>query len=125
MRITLFRLGVLLVSGTANASSQQYVHFINHGQDSVVSIESASPGSSDWIPVKIRGVTDGGYVSLQGGYIGSAMGFIDASRGCFYDIRIEFSSRKAMIVKGFDVCHTRSLDIDRAWLKANMAYRSK
>jgi hypothetical protein len=115
MRHTWVLLGVLVASQSAGAASQAYVDFINGGDDSVVSIELATPGGHDWRPVKLRGVVDGGYVSLAGGYIGRAEVGINTDRGCVYDILVQFAVQRALLVKGFDVCHTHSLDIGRTW----------
>ncbi|GFZ97230.1 hypothetical protein [Dyella caseinilytica] len=114
-------LGVLLVSHLVIAASIRHVDFINSAGDSVVEISLATPGSGDWKPVKLSGVTDGGYVSLDGGYMGKATAVIDINHGCVYDILIEFSKRKALLLSNADVCHTHRFDIDKIWWQAQSA----
>jgi hypothetical protein len=109
---------LFLASQLAIPMSQHYVDFISDGSDSVVSIQLATPGGHDWVRVKLRGVTDGAYVSTTGGYIGHAKVGIDVSRGCLYDVRIEFAEQKALLLKGFDACRTRTVHIDDLWQKA-------
>jgi hypothetical protein len=111
-------LGILLVSHLAMAASACYVHFINNGGDSVVAISLASPGSNQWKPVKLLGVVAGGYVSFDGGYMGDATTTVDVSHGCAYDILVEFSKRKALLLSDVDICHTHRFDIDKRWWQA-------
>ncbi|GLQ97244.1 hypothetical protein [Dyella mobilis] len=113
MRNALFVLGSIVASQSASAASACYVDFINRGDDSVVSIELATPGQHDWKPVALRGVTNGGWVSDAGGYVGDAMVGIDVERGYVYDVLVEFATEKALLVKAFDVCHVHALDIDK------------
>jgi hypothetical protein len=120
MRYTWFVLGMLATSLAVQAASLRYVDFINEGKDGVVSISLATPGRSDWKPVPLRGVVDGGYVSVDGGYMGRAMVGINVEHGCLYDVLVEFARQKALLVKAFDVCHTHSLYIQRTWQQANL-----
>ncbi|MBE1161726.1 hypothetical protein [Dyella acidiphila] len=108
-------LGVLVVSPLAIAASAGYVDFINGSGDPVVAISLAKPGSGDWKPVKLHGVVHGGYVSLDGGYMGEATVAMDISHGCFYDVLVEFSQRRALLLNNVDACRTHRIDIDRAW----------
>lgn len=119
MHKSLLILGITLASQSANASSQRRVDFISDGSDSVTSIQLATPGKDDWTRVKLNGVRDGGYVSLEGGYLGHAMVSINVDRGCLYDVRIEFANQQALLVTNFNVCRMHSLDIDRVWWLAN------
>lgn len=108
-------LGVLAASPLAIAASFGYVDFVNSGGDGVVAISLAAPGSGRWQPVRLRGVTGGGYVELSGGYMGTATVPIDTSHGCVYDVLVEFAQRPALVVNGFDACKTHRIDIDRTW----------
>jgi hypothetical protein len=121
MRHTWLVLGILAVSQLADASSSCYVNFLNDGGDAVVSISLAAPGRSDWKPVALLAVVDGGYVNGEGGYMGKAIVGIHAEHGCLYDVLVEFARQRALLVKSFDVCHTHSLDIERTWWQASLA----
>ncbi|GLQ52117.1 hypothetical protein ACFFJT_18605 [Dyella flava] len=121
MRNTWLVLGLLMASQSVEAVSLCYVDFINEGEDSVVAISLATPGRNDWKPVTLRGVVNGGYVSVDGGYMGRAMVGIRADRGCVYDVLVEFARQNALLVKAFDVCHTHALYIERTWQQAHLA----
>jgi hypothetical protein len=109
---------IFLASQLAIPISTSYIDFINDGSDAVIAIELALPDSNNWRLVKLHGVTRGSYVSSTGGYIGHAVVTVDVNRGCFYDVRIEFSQQRALLVKAFDVCHNHALNIDDMWQKA-------
>jgi len=112
-------LGIFTASLAVNAASLSSIKFINSGGDAVVAISLAAPGSNDWKPVKFRGVTGGGYIN--GGYMGKALADIDTSRGCVYDVLVEFATRKALLIDKFDVCRMHHLDINKAWQRADSA----
>jgi hypothetical protein len=119
MHRTRFVPAMFLASQLAIPMSQSYIDFVSNGSHAVVFIELATPGSNDWKPVKLRGVTDGGYVSSTGGYIGHAVVAIDLSRGCLYDVRIEFAEQKALLIEGLDACHVHTVRINDLWQKAS------
>ena len=110
--------GVLFLSHLALAASFNNIKFINEGGDGVVAISLAAPDSGEWKPVRVRGMTGGGYVSLDGGYVGTANGVVDITHGCVYDILVEFSRRKALLLSDVDICRMHRLDIDKAWWQA-------
>jgi hypothetical protein len=118
MRSALVVAATLLIFQSAQASSWKYVDFINDSDNSVVSIELATPGGKDWAPVTLSGVSDGGYVSLEGGYIGQAMTKINADRGCMYDVRIVFADDQALLLAGLNVCRTHAVHIGQQWRRA-------
>ncbi|MGC1548602.1 MAG: hypothetical protein WA777_08735 [Rhodanobacter sp.] len=120
MHKALLILGIFLVSEGAMASSPRYVDFISDGPESVISIQLATPGHSDWVPVKLNGVVDGGYVEFEGGYVGQALVAVNVDRGCLYDVRIEFASQKMLTVKEFNVCRMHNLDISQAWWRDSL-----
>jgi hypothetical protein len=118
MRCALVAAATLLIFQSVEASSEQYVNFINDGDSSVVAIEMATPGSEHWTPVKLSGVIDGGYVSLEGGYVGQAMTKIHADSGCMYDVRIVFADHQALLLEGLNVCRTHAVHIGQQWRRA-------
>jgi hypothetical protein len=113
--------GILFVSHLALAASICNIRFINSGGDGVVAISLATPGSDDWKPIKLRGVTGGGYVSPGGGFMGTATGVVDVGHRCVYDILVEFSERRALLLSDVDVCRVHRFDIDRIWWQAQVA----
>lgn len=119
MRHTWAVLGLFALSQLAVAASACYVDFVNSGGDSVVAISLATPGSGNWKLVTLHGVVDGGYVESSGGYMGKATVAIDVSRGCRYDLLVEFATRNALMLSGFDACKTHRIDIDRLWQQAH------
>lgn len=119
MRRTWSVLGVLVASPLAIAASFGYVDFVNSSGDGVVAISLAAPGSGNWKPLALHGVSGGGYVELSGGYMGTATVAIDTSHGCRYDVLIEFADRPALMVSGFDACKTHRIDIDRTWQRVH------
>lgn len=118
MRSALVAAATLLIFQSVQASSGQCVNFINDSDNSVVSIELATPGRDDWVRVKLGGVIDGGYVSLEGGYIGQATARINADRGCLYDARIIFADHRALLIDGLNVCRTHAVHIGQQWRRA-------
>lgn len=118
MRSALVAAATLLIFQSAEASSGQYVDFINDSESSVVSIELATPGSRDWAPVKLNGVSDGGYVNLEGGYIGQTVAKIKTDHGCMYDVRIAFADHEALFLAGLNVCRTHTVHIGQQWRRA-------
>jgi hypothetical protein len=118
MRKVWIVLGVLLVSHLALAASICNVRFINSGGDGVVAISLATPGTNDWKLIKLRSVTDGGYVTPAGGFMGTATGAVDVGHRCVYDILVEFSERKALLLSDVDICHVHRFDIDKMWWHA-------
>jgi hypothetical protein len=94
---------------------------MNDGGDAVVSISLSTSGRSDWKPVALRGVVDGGYVIGEGGTMGRAKVGVRLDQGCLYDVLVEFARQRALLVQSFDVCHTHSLDIQRTWWQASSA----
>jgi hypothetical protein len=123
MRKAFFMLGIFLASGAVTAASSRYVDFISDGPESVVSIQLATPGHADWVSVKLNGVVDGGYVELEGGYVGRAHVAINMDRGCLYDVRVEFASRSVLTVPEFNVCRVHTFDIGQAWWRDNFNRR--
>jgi hypothetical protein len=109
---------ILLLSQTAEAASTQYVDFINDSESSVISIELATSGSEDWMPITLNGDTSGDYVSLEGGFLGQAMTAIDTDRGCVYDVRIDFADHQPLLLTGLNVCRTHALHIGQQWRRA-------
>jgi hypothetical protein len=106
---TIFLLGAMLtVASACSTSPTRHVNFINDGQDTVVSIEQAEPGTNRWV----RNMLD---QPLVGGYIGQSILSISTERGCLQDIRILFADQKMLTITALDVCRVPTLHIGRAW----------
>ncbi|SHL69931.1 hypothetical protein SAMN05428972_0776 [Rhodanobacter sp. OK091] len=105
----IFLLGAMLTLASGCAMTRaRYVNFINDGQDTVVSIEQAQPGTNRWVRTALDG-------PLAGGYIGQSILSISTERGCLQDIRILFADRKMLTITALDVCRVPILHIGRAW----------
>jgi hypothetical protein len=105
----IFLLGAMLTLASGCAMTQtRYVNFINDGQDTVISIEQAKPGTNRWV----RNMLDR---PLAGGYVGRSILPISTERGCLQDIRILFADRKMLTITALDVCSVPTLHIGRAW----------
>ena len=105
----IFLLGAMLTLASGCAMTRaRYVNFINDGQDTVISIEQAQPGTNHWARTALDG-------PLAGGYIGQSILSISTERGCLQDIRILFADRKMLTITALDVCRVPTLHIGRAW----------
>jgi hypothetical protein len=106
---TIFLLGAMLTMISACTTTRaRYVDFINDGQDTVVSIEQAQPGTNRWF----RTMLD---EPLAGGNIGQSKLSISTEQGCLQDIRILFADQKMLTITALDVCRVPTLHIGRAW----------
>lgn len=106
---TIFLLAAMLtVASACSTTRARYVNFINDGQDTVISIEQAQPGTNRWVRTALDG-------PLAGGYIGQSILSISTEQGCLQDIRILFADQKMLTITALDVCRVPILHIGRAW----------
>ena len=106
---TVFLLGaILMVDCACTTTPVRYVNFINDGQDTVVSIERAEPGTNHWFGNMLD-------EPLAGSYVGQSILSISTERGCRQDIRILFADHKMLTITALDVCRVPTLHIGRAW----------
>jgi hypothetical protein len=92
------------------------VDFINDSRDSVVSLSLAAPGGAVWKPVQL---SDGFNSTFAGaGYLGTTLVALPQEQGCAYDVRIEFTRKKALLLNAVNICNAR-LHIGQAWRQAN------
>ena len=117
MRYALCVVAGLLASCSASDPPRHYVDIINDSSDSVVAMNAAVPGSNAWKPLHLGGVLNDGF--LEGGYIGQATVAMPGDHGCVYDVLVEFTHQRPLLISAMNVCRSHRLDVGHAWRLAN------